>query len=265
MRTQFIGPEVSNCFSSDRLFEQVDQLAGESFREVAQRRTMKVRLGGADYFAKIHYGVGWREIFKNLLQGRLPVLGARNEWLAIQALRRAGVPTMEAVLYCETGANPAQKRSAILTKSLENRIGLEDFDFADGIVRRRLIRCIAKMARLMHAAGVNHRDYYLCHFLFDPLAHGSALSLIDLHRAQLRKRVPRRWLVKDLGSLLFSALEKPISRRDLFRFVRSYSGNLATLRKDRVFWRDVIKRARKLYLQDHKVLPHSAMLLLEGS
>ena len=172
---------------------------------------------------------------------------------------------MEVVLYCETGANPAQRRSAILTKSLENRISLEDFDFEDGIVRRRLMRSIAKMARLMHAAGVNHRDYYLCHFLFDPLAHESALSLIDLHRAQLRKRVPRRWLVKDLGGLLFSALEKPISRRDLFRFVRSYSGSLATLRRDRAFWRAVIKRARNLYLQDHEGLSHSAMLLLEGS
>ena len=34
-------------------------------------------------FIKLHYGVGWREIFKNLLLGRWPVLGAKNEWRAL--------------------------------------------------------------------------------------------------------------------------------------------------------------------------------------
>uniref|UniRef100_UPI003AF9562D lipopolysaccharide kinase InaA family protein n=1 Tax=Thiolapillus sp. TaxID=2017437 RepID=UPI003AF9562D len=33
------------------------------------------------------------------------------------------------------------------------------------------------------------------------------LHLIDLHRVQLRRRVPRRWRVKDVGSLYFSAME----------------------------------------------------------
>ncbi|MST95429.1 MAG: hypothetical protein EXS33_09230 [Pedosphaera sp.] len=40
------------------------------------------------------------------------------------------------------------------------------------------------------------------------------LFVIDLHRAQLRDRVPARWLVKDLGGLLFSALDCGLTRRD---------------------------------------------------
>ena len=110
---QYIDSELSDWFSPERLFQQVDQLEGEVFRQVASRRTIKVSLGVKNYFAKIHYGVGWGEIFKNLLQGRLPVVSARNEWLAIQALRTAGVPTMDGVLYCESGINPALKKSAI--------------------------------------------------------------------------------------------------------------------------------------------------------
>ena len=82
------------------------------------------------------------------------------------------------------------------------------------------------MARKMHRAGINHRDFYLCHFLMDePLALDQApvLHLIDLHRAQIRQNVPRRWLVKDLGGLLFSAFEKGLTSRDLLRFMRLYS------------------------------------------
>lgn len=48
------------------------------------------------------------------------------------------------------------------------------------------------------------------------------LSLIDLHRSQLRRRTPRRWRDKDLAALYFSALHIGLTRRDLLRFVREY-------------------------------------------
>jgi len=261
--TQYIGPELSACFSAEQLFDQVDRLEGETFRNVARRRTIKVNLGDENYFAKIHHGVGWREIFKNLLQGRLPVLGARNEWLAISALHSVGVPTMAAVLYCESGLNPARRKSAILTKSLDNRISLEDFEFTNPLFKRQLVDLVAVMTRRMHSAGINHRDYYLCHFLLDPQVGEPRLNLIDLHRAQLRARVPRRWLVKDLGGLLYSTFEKPLTKRDLLRFVRTYSGGLATLQDNKAFWKAVLRRARKLYLQDHDVIPPDIAARLE--
>ena len=263
MTEQYIGQELSDWFSPVQLFQQVDQLEGEVFRQVARRRTIKVSLGAENYFAKIHHGVGWGEIFKSLLQGRMPVLGARNEWLAIKALRAAGVPTMEGVLYCESGGNPALKKSAILTRSLENRITLEDYETENPMIKRHIIELVATMAKSMHGAGVNHRDYYLCHFLLDQRSEEPQLNLIDLHRAQLRAKVPRRWLVKDLGGLLFSALGKGMTKRDLLRFVRVYSGDLTTLRINRALWRGVIGRARKLYLQDHHSIPQDIGRLLE--
>ena len=48
------------------------------------------------------------------------------------------------------------------------------------------------------------------------------LSLIDLHRAQIREQTPRRWRDKDLASLYFSALDIGLTRRDLLRFLRIY-------------------------------------------
>ena len=78
----------------------------------------------------------------------------------------------------------------------------------------------------MHRAGVNHRDCYICHFLLHtdkPMsAHDFKLSIIDLHRAQVRAQVPRRWRDKDLAGLYFSALDIGLTRRDKLRFLRSY-------------------------------------------
>ena len=277
MLNNFLSDHLKDYFEGDTdnedLFMLVDQLRGEVFRKIDDRRTIKVRIGTAAYFAKIHQGVGWVEILKNLMQGRLPVLGARNEWLALCALRNAGVRSMTPVLFCERGLNPATRQSAILTESLESKVTLEDFETTESDLKRKLIAEVATMARKMHQAGINHRDFYLCHFLLDlPLvedrddAPGAplVLHLIDLHRAQIRQNVPRRWIVKDLGSLLFSAFEKNLTKRDLLRFVRVYSGSplREVLVTDPEFWDDVIARAIKLWRQDHDSLPNNVTRLL---
>ncbi|MGD6768682.1 lipopolysaccharide kinase InaA family protein, partial [Mammaliicoccus lentus] len=75
-------------------------------------------MDGKGYFVKIHRGIGWGEILKNLVTARLPVLGAGQEWTAIQRLNDAGVSTMTAVAYGERGSNPAQQHSFIITEEL---------------------------------------------------------------------------------------------------------------------------------------------------
>jgi heptose I phosphotransferase len=78
-------------------FDYIMQLDGEMFRDMDSRRTLRFSLYDKRYFLKAHYGVGWKEIIKNLLQFRLPVLGARNEWRAIKRLQRLDVDTMTLV------------------------------------------------------------------------------------------------------------------------------------------------------------------------
>ena len=78
----------------------------------------------------------------------------------------------------------------------------------------------------MHRGGVNHRACYICHFLLQqPMPTEIAdikLSVIDLHRAQIRQHVPRRWRDKDLIGLYFSSLEIGLPSRDIYRFLRVY-------------------------------------------
>lgn len=266
----FIARELEPFFDGGGLFEQVASLEGEVFRRVANRRTVKVRLGGNTYFAKIHHGVGWGEILKNLLQARLPVLGARNEWEALNRLTEVGVDTMEPVLFTETGANPAARKSCIVTRALTNMVSLEDFvrEPSFGLAaKRQLISKLAAISKLLHENGVNHRDYYLCHFLMDRSAGSGGIEpprlyVIDLHRAQLRQKTPDRWRAKDVGGLLYSALEAGLTRRDLYRFIKTYTGLPLREALRQPFWAAVIRRARRLYLEDHASLPPSVRRLL---
>ena len=89
------------------------------------------------------------------------------------------------------------------------------------------------MLRRMHAGGVNHRDCYLVHFLVDLTAKdllNPRLFLIDLHRAQLRKRTPKRWRNKDLVELYYSSKRVGFSREDYFYFLMQYKQS-TSLRK----------------------------------
>ena len=258
----WLDRQLSEGLAQGRVgMREVFAIRGEVYREPAgaRRRTLRFELGGVGYFLKLHWGVGWREIFKNLLSGRLPVLGARNEWLAIKRLQGLGVETMQLAGFGEEGWNPARRRSFVITRELEDTVSLEDYcmDWVvrppDPAVKWALIRRVAEMTARMHDHGMNHRDLYICHFLLqrpwarpkDPLH----LYLIDLHRVQMRPAIPRRWRVKDLAALYFSTLHIGLGRRDLYRFIRWYTQVRLTdaLRGDRgSLWQEVEQRALHL-------------------
>lgn len=230
--TEFLDEPFRSLWRGQDPFVAVEALRGEVFRELEARRTLRTEVDGQGYFVKIHRGVGWGEILKNLLSLRLPVLGASNEWRAIARLTELGVATMQAVAWGVRGRNPARQHSFIITRELAPTISLEDLgrDWAqrppEPAFKRALIARVADMARRMHAGGVNHRDFYICHFLLHldpaPTTDDFRLSLIDLHRAQLRDTTPRRWRDKDLAALHFSALDIGLTARDRLRFLRAY-------------------------------------------
>jgi len=239
-------------------FVEVERLEGEVFRELEARRTLRTEVDSKGYFVKIHRGVGWGEIIKNWTTLKAPVLGAGQEWQAIAALQQAGVPTMTAVAYGEKGRNPAAQHSFIITEELAPTISLEDLsvDWPANPplpqLKRALIERVAQMTRQMHRAGVNHRDCYICHFLLhtdQPLSVDNVpLSLIDLHRAQIRRKVPLRWRNKDLAGLYFSALNIGLTRGDKLRFLRTYFGQplRQVLKQEAPLLRALERKAAKL-------------------
>ncbi|TLX64504.1 lipopolysaccharide core heptose(I) kinase RfaP [Stutzerimonas nosocomialis] len=227
-----LGEPFASLWVGRDPFQAVEQLQGQVYRELEARRTLRTEVEGRGYFVKIHRGVGWGEILKNLLTAKAPVLGAGQEWQALDRLHQVGVPTMTAVAYGERGSNPAAQHSFIITEELAPTISLEDFcrDWPQqpppARLKWALIDEVARMTGTMHRAGVNHRDCYICHFLLHTDAPVTAdavrLSLIDLHRAQTRAATPRRWRDKDLAGLYFSAMDIGLTDRDRLRFLRRY-------------------------------------------
>lgn len=239
-------------------FEAVMAVEGEVHRAKEGRRTVSFEHEGKEYFAKVHGGIGWSEVLKNYLQFKKPVVDASNEWLAAESLQRAGVETVTIVGKGLRGRNPAIRDSFVIMDGLAERDVVE-FLLKRGVspaLRRMITRKVADSARRMHAAGINHRDFYLCHF-HAPERDWSewtgeddfVLPVMDLHRAQLRSKVPRRWLVKDLGALLYSAIDCEVSRREVILFLQVYLGKdwRDQVRANQGFWKAVVARGRAFY------------------
>ena len=248
-------------WKGEDVFERLFSLQGRVYKDKDGRRTLRFSLEGQGFFAKLHTGVGWKEIIKEILQLRMPVLGAQNEWRAIKRLDGAGIQTTPLVGYGRRGLNPARIQSFVVTRELANTVSLETFcrDWAESPppyeLKKALITEVARITRTLHENGMNHRDLYICHFLLD-ISEGEKdvqpagnVYLVDLHRVQVRERVPMRWIVKDIASLWFSSMDLGLTRRDLLRFVREYRNVplKRTLKEEKSFWRRVRKRGEALY------------------
>jgi len=244
------------------LFETILSLQGEEFRNMDGRRTLRFEMLGKSYFAKLYSGIGWSRIIKSLLFFRKPpVLSAASEWKAIRKLEELGVSTMTLVGYGERGISPARRQSFIITEDLVQTESLEDFcrdwkeNPPDCRLKRALIKKLAQISRQLHDNGINHRDYYLCHFLLDVSSGRETLDpetlnlyLIDLHRVQFRRQLPFRWRLKDLAGLYFSSLDTGLTTRDFYRFISIYTAKplQKALIDERHLWHCIICRGQRL-------------------
>lgn len=240
---------------AERTFDGILALTGQVLREREGRRTLRVTRPGGSIIVKLHLGVGYGLLAKHLLAGRLPVTSAANEWQALDAMAAAGLRGPRVLGRGLRGRNPAALQSFVVLEDLGAAPSLEDLAAGGrpGATRlRRLVREVAVMTRRLHALGINHRDLNLSHFLEVPGEAG--LCLIDLHRAALRRRVPRRWQVKDLGHLYYSCFGLALSRGDRLRFVEAYAGRRwrLALAQDGALWRQVAAKADRIAAKERR-------------
>ena len=265
-------------FFPEQTFEEFFAIDGETVKHVvASRRIFRFTRKDRHFYMKAHYGVGWREIIKNWLQLKKPILGAENEWRAIQAFSspEVNIPTTPLVAWGKQGLNPARQRSFIITEALDNTVDLEHWlpelekwpNQNERLqLKRAIIRQLGNIARRLHSNNMNHRDFYLCHFRLDmthvthlPDVDRLTLYLMDLHRVEQHQDLPQRWAVKDIAGLLFSALFDSkgiiLNRSDMIRFIEAYTaqGWRDALVNRADFWRQVLQRVMRTYKKDHGV------------
>ena len=265
-----LSDTLQKAWEGKDIYHLLSNLEGQVYREKEGRRTFRFEIDGKSYFAKVYMGIGWKALLTSLFKFRRPVIGAENEWRAIEALPGIGIETMRLVGYGKQGRHPAYRRSFVITEELKPTISLEDFcrewrtNPPPVKFKRALIERVAQIARALHANGMVHRDLYLCHFLLDTSRSGDVfeetaprLFLIDLHRVERRRHLKRRWRIKDVAGLYFSSMDIGLTRRDLLRFIQSYRNRpwRKVLCEEKRFWQQVARRGQDSYCEYQRKAP----------
>jgi heptose I phosphotransferase len=158
----------------------------------------------------------------------------RIEATNVNRLSAEGIAVMRLLAYGEKVHANGLQESFVITEELEDFSELQHYlrrNFSARPTREserklmKLIRQVAGIAGRFHRAGYNHRDLYCCHFFIKDLAAGGwEIRLIDLQRVQRRRWFRRRWIVKDLAQLAWSAPRVCIQCKHKIAFLHEYFG-----------------------------------------
>jgi hypothetical protein len=189
--------------------------------------------------------------FRNWFFHRRRESFAQVERSAIDGLAAAGISTPRIVACGEQWGIFFERRSFLITEGVPDSRSLESKlpPCVDGPVtaatqraRREFISRLALFIRRFHETGYRHRDLYLPHIFCSDTGE---FCLIDLARTS-RPILRRRFQVKDIAQLHYSAPAASFSRTDRLRFYLAYVGGRRLLSQDRAFIRKVVRKAERM-------------------
>jgi len=187
---------------------------------------------------------------------------AWHERTIIKELSLLRIPGPVVVAYAEKMVLGYERASALITEGIVGQT-LEKFvpkhfsrppRRAELSQRRRWIRQLADLIRRFHHAGYCHRDLYFSHIIISFQREGKPIFyLIDLARSFKMKTLfrRRRWIVKDLAAMNYSA-GTVISRTDRMRFLLRYLGTGRLGARGRKLATIVMAKTRRIARHDAK-------------
>lgn len=246
--------------------------AGRCLRALKDRENWRLDLPDATgqlrgAFLKKHHERRLLYWLRAKLGLRLPETPGRAEAENNDRLERAGVPAMRTIAFGERLLPTGLLESFVLTEELTGFTQLDHFirkRFGElntashmaceqDAAFARLSPRVAAIAARFHRAGFNHRDLYCCHFFIREDAAGDfEVRMIDLQRVQHRQRWRRRWIVKDLAQLQYSAPRERVSCSRRMAFFKQYLGVDRLRPQDKRLLRSVL---RKCWLMEMKLGP----------
>ena len=202
-------------------------------------------------YLKRHYPLSFGKYFQEMIRFASKKT-AFDEFSNILAFHQAGLPTMIPVAAGKRVSKIFGSESFLITKGIKDCVTLEIY--AESCLKTKtftektkLIKKTALLSRKMHQSGFNHRDFYLCHlFIGTKENNKDELFIVDLHRVDIRKKVPERWIIKDLAALNYSAKSKNITRTDKLRFLKYYLSTGKISEQDKLFILKIIKKTNRM-------------------
>ncbi|MEZ4525964.1 MAG: lipopolysaccharide kinase InaA family protein [Desulfobacterales bacterium] len=217
--------------SSDSLWQYTDRCPDACLvKKIRERDVIRLKLpdsSGCRYvFVKRHHTeyAGRKHPPRFLSEGR-------KEFFHICRFRKQGLATVAPVAAGEcTGG-----RSFIVTEDFSPFVSLENLlahnaGFQDRMrnpeAKKTLLAEIARYARKMHDAGLNHCDFNADHVLihYDGDSDKPAVALYDLQRIRQRKYFRFRWIIKSLAELGFSLPDEFFTQADRNALLLHYKG-----------------------------------------
>ncbi len=198
----------------------------------------------------------------------------------INKLAEAGIKTPKVVSYGQRRGLFFEKKSFVITEKIPNAESMErrlpDFFSVPATVeklklRRNFIDQLADFIKRFHETNYRHRDLYFSHIFY---SDSGDFYLIDLARAFKPIILRRRFQIKDIAQLYYSAPAENFSNTDRLRFYLSYigrdpvrnskreqddkkrerflTGRDRLTNEDKIFIRKVLNRANRMAQHDVK-------------
>lgn len=214
-------------------------------------------------FIKRYNRKGIWERFKNLFRRSRAI----RVWRSAYALELLGIPTPETVCVLERRIGPLKMESFILTRWVEQGMGLDEFyrlrygnprlSPAQKKEKRLLEREVASLFSSLHRNRLSHGDLKGRNVILDPtLPAPFHPQFVDLDAMTLYPVRFRRSRINDLSRLLFSLYPHatPVSQ---IRFFREYARSSPSLWWERRRWWKAIQRRtfRKLKEKQQPLRP----------
>jgi hypothetical protein len=109
--------------------------------------------------------------------------------------------------------------------------------------RRQFIAQLASFIKKFHETNYRHRDLYFSHIFQD---NDGRFFLIDLARVFKPVVLCRRYQIKDIAQVYYSAPKRYFSNTDRLRFYLDYAGTSKLTDTDKVFIRRVINKVKRM-------------------
>jgi heptosyltransferase-2 len=195
---------------------------------------------------------------KNWLTARCRRSCSFIEFDSANNLTEAGINTPKTISYGRQWGALFEKRSFIITEKIPDAESLERklpdcFNGPATIdnlkMRRNFIARLAGFIKKFHETNYRHRDLYFSHIF---RSDNGKFYLIDLARAFRPIVLHRRFQIKDIAQIYYSAPAQYFSNTDRLRFYLGYTGRSRLTNEDKIFIRKVINKAKRMARHDIK-------------